>query len=254
MEFLEKHFSNLFQYDYTAGLETELDRVAKGEQSWHDVCSLYNAQIDALIDALDSGGCRRLQVKIDDNHTFLIGKHGPVIKCMEEIDDKETLVFKSVKKDIHLKDIESGKITNLAEIVEVEKSNPEKKQILLGQYGENKDDVILRKGKFGLYVKWGKNTKALKEFGNRPMENITLEEVRGVLEEGTNIIRSFGIGNGTDLSIRRGPKGDYIFYKTSRMKKPCFYDVKAFYNETQEDYKTCDIDVLKSWIASRKTK
>jgi topoisomerase IA-like protein len=37
--------------------------------------------------------------------------------------------------------------------------------------------LSVKKGKFGLYAAWGKNTKSLRPLGNRPLENITYEEV-----------------------------------------------------------------------------
>ena len=105
-------------------------------------------------------------------------------------------------------------------------------------------DVILKKGKFGLYITWGENSKTLKELGNRPIENIHFDEVKKYLEEGSNVIREIN----TNMTIRKGPKGDYLFYKMPKMKKPQFYDIKSFSSETGEDYKICDITILKSWI------
>ena len=32
------------------------------------------------------------------------------------------------------------------------------------------------------------------------------------------------------------------------MKKPTFHDIKCFGIETGDDYKICDITILKSWI------
>jgi DNA topoisomerase-1 len=100
--------------------------------------------------------------------------------------------------------------------------------------------VILKKGKFGLYVTCGDLSKTLKQFGNRPMENIQLDEVIPLLEEGSNMVREIS----ADISIRKSKKGDYVFFKTSKMKKPKFFSLKGF----EEDYKTCDIEVLKSWL------
>jgi DNA topoisomerase-1 len=107
--------------------------------------------------------------------------------------------------------------------------------------------VILRKGKFGLYASWGEKSKTLKELGNRPIENITFEEVKEILEKGSNMIREIN----PSLSIRKGPKGDYLFYKNSKMKKPTFHDIKCFTVETKHDYKICDITILKSWISEK---
>jgi topoisomerase IA-like protein len=116
-----------------------------------------------------------------------------------------------------------------------------KKQCTLGEYDGH--SVIIKKGKFGLYVTWGDNSKPLKGLGNRPIENITFNEVKPYLEEGSNFIREIS----STLSIRKG-KTDYLYYKTSKMKKPSFYDLSKFFKETKEDYRTCNINVLKEWI------
>jgi DNA topoisomerase-1 len=240
MEFLDKHFNKLFNYEYTSLMETSLDKIAKGELIWFEVCAACNKEVDEFIEILRDE--TKFEFQIDDNNTFLIGKYGPVIKCVEEKGGKEEISFKSVKKDFDVSKLKNGEL-ELDEIVETTKT--QNKQYNLGKY-EGKD-VILRKGKFGLYVSWGDNSKTLKELGNRPIENITFEEVKEILEKGPSMIREIN----TNLSIRKGPKGDYLFYKNSKMKKPSFHDIKSFTNETKEDYKICDITILKSWITEK---
>jgi DNA topoisomerase-1 len=241
MEFLEKHFNELFDYNYTSLMEEALDKIAKGELIWFELCRTCNKEIDLLLEKIV--GETKMEFKIDENNTYLIGKYGPVIKCVEETNDgKEEITFKPVKKDVDIKMLENGSYT-LEDILDTNKTA--KSQYILGQYSGK--DVILKKGKFGLYISWGENTKTLKELGNRPIENITLEEVKKYLEEGSNLIREI---NAT-MSIRKGPKGDYLFYKTTKMKKPQFYDIKGFFSETSEDYKICDATILKSWISEK---
>ena len=41
----------------------------------------------------------------------------------------------------------------------------------------NQKDILLKKGKFGLYISWGENSRTLKELGNRPIENITFDDI-----------------------------------------------------------------------------
>jgi len=240
MEFLDKYFNKLFEYDYTCLMEASLDKISKGNILWYNLCATCNDQIDTLIDGL--GIETKLEYKIDDNNTYLVGKYGPVIKCVEEVDGKEEIKFKTIKKDIDIKLLEKGDYT-LDDIVDTNKIS--KSQYILGQY-EGKD-VILKKGKFGLYISWDKNTKTLKELGNRPIENVTFDEVKKYLEEGSNIVREIN----SNMMIRKGPKGDYLFYKTAKMKKPQFFDIKDFISETQEDYKICNITILKSWISEK---
>jgi DNA topoisomerase-1 len=47
-----------------------------------------------------------------------------------------------------------------------------------------------------------------------------------------------------DLSIRNGKFGPYIFYKTEKMVKPRFYDLRKFEN----GFGVCDKDELINWI------
>jgi len=241
MEFLAKHFNELFDYSYTCLMENALDKIAKGEESWIELCKSCNNEIDTLVEKIKEE--TKIEYKIDENNTYLIGKYGPVIKCVEETDDgKESITFKPVRKDMDVKLLEKG-VTKVEDIIDTNKTS--KSQYILGQYNGN--DVVLKKGKFGLYITWGENSKTLKELGNRPIENITFEEVQRYLEEGSNLIREIN----TNMSIRKGPKGDYLFYKMPKMKKPQFFDIKGFSSETSEDYKICDITILKSWISEK---
>jgi DNA topoisomerase-1 len=262
MEFLEKYFGDIFEYCYTSNMENSLDKVAKGQLEWYNLCKIYDDQINSLINRLyELKVERKIEFKLDECHSYIIGRYGPVIKCTEETNGKDKVTFKAIKKDIDidLKALEKGYYeledivrensineTGLKKQAKSEKKENEtglkKNEIILGRYDE--ENVIIKKGKFGIYMSWGENSKTLKELGNRPIENITFDEVKKYLEEGTNLIRDIN----PSTSIKKGPKGDYLFYKNAKMKKPRFYDIKPFINETKEDYKICDINILKSWI------
>jgi len=234
IEFLEKHFNSLFNYEYTFFMEQALDKISKGDLGLVDLCSSCNNEIDCLVENIKNQN--KIEFKIDDKNTYIIGKFGPVVKCMEE---KEGVTFKSVKKDLDIKKIIDGEY-DLKEIIKNDIP-----YILLGKYEEN--DLFLRKGKYGLYATWGDNSKNLKELGNRPIENIKFYEVKDILEKSSNIIRIIN----SSLSIRKGPKGDYLFYKNIKMKKPNFYDIKEFIIDKEDNYKTCDLNILKSWIKEK---
>jgi DNA topoisomerase-1 len=240
MEFLDKHFYSLFNYDYTRLMEDSLDKISKDELIWFEVCKSCNNEVDKILNEVkyDVG---KIEFQIDENNTFMIGKYGPMIKCVENKEGKEEITFKSIKKDLDIKKIENGEY-ELEEIVQKTGSS----HYILGKYQDK--DLVLQKGKFGLYAKWGENNASLKELGNRPIENITFSEVKEILDKGLNKnVREIS----SSLSIKKGPKGDYIFYKTNKMKKPVFYDIKGFIIDTNENYKSCDKDILKSWIEEK---
>jgi DNA topoisomerase-1 len=245
MEFLDKHFLELLNYDFTREMEEDLDNISKGNYVWSELCKRCNDKLDTIITQVKETQKSKFEIKIDDKHVYTIAKYGPVIKCVEKVDGKKTTTYKSIKKnmEIDMDKLEKGNYT-LEELVDNQsdkESNKQANQIILGKYEDN--DVILKKGKFGLYVACGELSKTLKHFGNRPIESIQLDEVIPLLEEGSNMVREVS----PNISIRKSKKGDYIFFKTPKMKKPKFFTIAKF----EEDYKTCDIDVLKSWLKDK---
>jgi DNA topoisomerase-1 len=106
--------------------------------------------------------------------------------------------------------------------------------------------VIVKKGKFGLYLEWNGENKSLKRDVSE-MDDIVLDDiVKGILDgEGGNksIVREL---TGT-MNIRTGKYGDYIFYKTDKMKKPRFLKLNGF----MDDYKKCDLDIMMAWIKDK---
>ena len=221
IEFLISHFPNLFAYEYTKQMEDRLDKIAKGEEVWQDLCSECYNEIEESSQGLKKD---KISIKIDDYHTYMIGKFGPVIKYSPD-GDKKNVTFKSVKKDINMNDLKAGKLT-LEDIIE-EKTFQGR---ILGEYkGES---LVLKKGKYGLYVTWGDNKRSLKTV-DVSEDDITYEMVVEELtvKRDINIVREIT----KEMTIRTGKFGDYIFYKTETMKKPRFKSMKGF----KDNYQTC---------------
>jgi DNA topoisomerase-1 len=178
IDFLEKHFQDLFNFQYTKQMEDALDSISQGIISKQEVCQKFHQQILLLKEIMretrltkESGS-----IKIDENHTFIIGKNGPVIKCTEG----ENVTFKPIKKGM---DIYRVKESSIDKIVDSKKMELKQKRdgIELGEYqGES---LLLKKGKYGLYASWGEKTKSLKKLGNRPIDNIRFEDVLEILEK-----------------------------------------------------------------------
>ena len=84
------------------------------------------------------------------------------------------------------------------------------------------------------------HTKTIKELGNRPIESIKYEDVEKYLAFGNGIVREVS----TNISIRNSSKGNYVFYKTPKMKKPSFHSLSGF----EGDLEKCSDIVLKVWL------
>ena len=278
LEFLICHFPNLFSYDYTRHMEMRLDDIAltaNGSDPKHDlkiVCDECVGEIEECINKIKKIKKDETQYRIDDHHIFLIGKHGPVVMYSEKpfptseeegcynkylnaginSEENENIIFKKVKPGLIFDDLKLGKYANLSDIL-VEDSSLER---VVGTYGGL--NVILKNGRFGIYVVWGKNGENRKSFKcGKNISDISLEEVIRHIENGSNdSTRIDGavttIGDVTDIirivnddiSIRKGKYGDYIFYKTAKMKKPKFISLKTF----KLDYNKCSLNDITSWV------
>jgi DNA topoisomerase-1 len=269
IDFLNKNFDNIFNYDYTKNMEDDLDKISKGEKEWHKLCDECLKEIEKNCSNLVGG--KKCEIKIDDSHFYIIGKHGPVIKKIEIEDAKiteqkdkkiteekdkkdkkeqkdkkgEKVSFIPVKDGIDIKKLERGEY-KLEDII----ATANKNQTPLGIY--KTEPLFLKKGKFGLYATWGQNSKSLSCFGNRPVESITLDEVLEILikseeksdlgETSSGIIRFIS----NDISIRNGKYGPYVFYKTKKMTRPLFLKLTNF----DGDYKTCTVATFLEWLKS----
>tara|TARA_B110001452_G_C15236101_1_gene427958 strand:- start:279 stop:2693 length:2415 start_codon:yes stop_codon:yes gene_type:complete len=244
IEFLIKYFNQLFDYDYTKTMENELDIIAKGKKKYYELCDECNKFIEelsstnSLMNNLDGSNTEKLNIKIDEKHTYIIGKNGPTIKYKKE---DGTMGFYSVKKDIDMEKLKAGEY-ELKEIIELKEDNNK----LLGEHKEK--PVYLKLGKFGYYLEWNNIKKSLTTVKiNVPVKNIELEDaitiLDSALEAGNSLIRRID----ETLSIRKGKYGDYIFYKTERMKKPQFLKLYGF----NDDYKTCSMQNLRGWIKEK---
>jgi DNA topoisomerase-1 len=246
IEILIKHFDAFFNYEYTKVLENELDAVAKNGKEWLQVCSDCNSNLQTITKSLIEEP--KFSLYIDENHEIIIGKFGPVIKSTgkttgKTTDKKSDITFIPLKKEIDINNLPPN--FKLEDLIEADTNQNGTTDKILGKY--KGEDLYIKKGKYGLYVKWGQETKPLKELGNRPIENVNYIEVLRILDKDIldadkpiGFVRELS----TTISIRTGKFGDYIFYKKPRVKNPQFLKLKGF----TDDYKKCNKDLILNWI------
>lgn len=225
IEFLLEHFDPLFNYEYTKNMEDTLDSIAKGDSVWHELCRDCLTQIETLSEPL--GLVEKVTIPIDEDHVYMVAKYGPCIKCTKG--GKTT--FKKVKEGINLTKLKNGEYT-LADIIQTKAAA--KNDNIIGKHKDS--DVVLRNGRYGMYIEWKGNKINITI--EKDYKDVTLDDVREYLV--SPIIREIT----KDASIRVGKYGDYIYYKTSRMKKPRFLHLKKFVG----DYKTMEKKELIEWI------
>lgn len=223
VEFLIKHFPDLFEYGYTKQMEDRLDKIAKAEEIWYELCRECYQDIQTASRDLVSD---KVSIAIDEYHTYIIGKYGPVVKY-SPTGEKKDISFKTVKKDLDMEALKAGTLS-LEDILQLKDTVGRE----LGDYQGS--PLYLKKGKYGLYVEWGDQKRSLKTLDTVEECDITYDlVVNSVLSVNKAIVREIT----KDMSIRSGKYGAYIYYKTPTMTKPSFKSLKGF----KEDYEKCSL-------------
>ena len=154
IEFLLAHFAPLFEYDFTKDMENQLDEIATGGMVWHELCYKCWFDVTAQLQELKTRGVVKEEIHIDDRHSYIQGKNGPVIRCRvsdsvadaesdgsEDDDDaaaseasdgdatpksgkkKPKFIFKSVRPDLEYAKIQRGEYSLAYMLGESESAN-----------------------------------------------------------------------------------------------------------------------------------
>ena len=241
IEFLTLHFGDFFSYDYTKKMEADLDRIANKdtvdnkENSLPRICNTCLDDIMTAIKPLEK--IKKQSWHIDDIWTASFQRFG--LTLSRTLEDG-TIEFKPIRKDIEvdLNRLERGEY-NIDDLIQNADHG------FLGEFDNEK--VYLKTGKFGPYVKWGENTKSIKEL-KKPFQEITITDILPLLTSeqdqpnaaNKSILRTLR----DDLSIRNGKYGPYIFHQSTTMSKPKFLNLKTF----DKGFKTCETQELLDWI------
>lgn len=247
VEFLIEHFQPLFDYEYTKQMEEDLERLSNNE--WQSICAKCENLIQSLAKPVSKLAKPVYLVSSRDGtlqYQLCFHQYGTSLKTINHEGEPE---YKKVNPKIKI-DIEMAKSGKyIAEdLLEIEKDH-------LGKYLD--EDVCLKNGKYGPYIQCGAKTISTKSLG-KPIEKITLEDALLLLNphseicidgsahrappapKNPNLLKILN----SDLSIRKGKYGPYIYYMPSHAKKPEFFPL----GKMRTKYENMDIDDLIKWI------
>lgn len=248
VEFLIKHFDNMFSYDYTKRMEDRLDQISS-EDSIASVCRDCYDEIKALSKPINA--LTKRTWKIDEEHELVFHQYGASLR---HIDSDGAVSYKPVKDadKLDLARLEAGSYL-LSDLLEIQND-------YLGKY--EGVDMFIRLGRYGPYVEFGDKKESVKSI-DKPISSIVLADVVEMLEAKPALDNSI-VGDtvrlppppsknasilrvlSNNMSVRKGKFGAYIYYKRSDMKDPEFYNIKNF----KQGFAVCDAQVLMDWVAT----
>ena len=215
-DFLLSHFPEFMDYNFTAKVEHDFDRVAEGEEEWTNIirsfCETFNPQVDRVM-------AERSETRVGERHlgtepesgrpvSVKIGRFGPMVQIGGGEGDEETPKFASLKTGQSITTI------TLEEALELFK--------LPRTVGEFEGTTVtIGAGRFGPYVLHAKKYTSIPK-GEDPM-SVTLERAIELIEEkrakdASNHLRSFE--EEPELEVLNGRYGPYIKYKGSNYRIP----------------------------------
>ncbi len=209
-DYLEKYFTDIMDYDFTANVEKEFDQIAGGKLVWNEVIGAFYAPFHQKVDeVLRDGGYSHVSRELGtdaegDRIVAKFGKFGPYIQKGEG----EKARFASLGKDQLIENITIEDALGMFRL-------PRR----VGQY--NGIDVIAMKGRFGPFLKYGDRNFSLPR-GKDPLK-VTLEECASVIEEGLNKSAANSVMieyPDSDIQIINGRYGPYLKHAGSNYRIP----------------------------------
>jgi len=214
--FLENHFTEYIDYEFTARLEDSLDAISRGEKDWipllEDFWKPFQKRVEEKQESVSRDEAKAARVLGTDPKSgkplsVRLGRYGPHAQIGTR-DDEDKPTFAGLRPGQSLETI------TLEEALELFKlPRP------LGETPEG-EEVVAAIGRFGPYIRYGSQFVSLKDAD--PHE-VTLEHALKLVAEkkefeANRIIKIF---EGTDIQVLRGRYGPYITdgNKNARMPK-----------------------------------
>ena len=209
-DFLVGHFSDILNYNFTADVEKDFDRIAKGELTWKSVIadfySPFHSKVEETLSNREySNVSRELGFDPTDGQPIVarFGQYGPYVQK----GDGETKQYASLAPGQLIESITLKEALKLFELPRT-----------VGQH--QGVDIVCTKGRFGPYIKYGDKNISLPK-GSDPLK-IDLEACIAIIEDsinkkGNEIIHEF---KDADIQVINGTYGPYIKHAGSNYKLP----------------------------------
>ena len=211
-KFLIQYFESIVDYNFTANVEKEFDKIAEGKRQWNAMIKdFYKGFHKQIVSTTEHSGKFSGEKMIGIDPTtgkkvyVKVGRFGPVAQIGDtEADEKPR--FAGLKKDMSIENVTLEEVLKLFDFPRS-----------LGEY-EGKE-ITVAVGRFGPYVKHDNKFYSLAKTDDPAM--VDCDRAIEIINEKRqkdldNIIRTFD--QDPDLRVLNGRFGPYIAYKKNNFK------------------------------------
>ena len=221
-DFLMANFPDIMDYNFTAKVEQQFDRIAEGKEEWNTMMKVFDKSFEPTVDKVmnarseHKAGERQLGKEPETGKPVFvkIGRFGPVVQ-IGSADDTEKPRFSQLPSD---KSIETITLEEALELFKLPRT--------IGEFEGS--SVVIGAGRFGPYVMHNKKYVSLPK-GTDPMK-VTLEEAIQLIgekreQEQKRHIKAFD--EDAKLEVLNGRYGPYIAYDGKNYRMPKALHEKA---------------------------
>ena len=203
--FLEENFGDLVDYEFTAKMEEDLDRIALGEldrSSWLQSFYFADSGLKNTVESLGESDPRSINsFDIAPGIQLRTGKYGPYIEVMA--DEERRIV--NIPEGLTPDELTHDKALELI-------NAPAAEDRILGKEPASGLDIIVKDGRYGAYVslvdEGNPKPKTASLFKSMSVATVSLEEAVKLL----SLPRVLGVDpeSGTEITAQNGKYGPYL--------------------------------------------
>ncbi len=172
---LELHFTDYVDYEFTAGMETGLDRIANGQELGSDWLKHFyfggddNTGLQAIVNNLGDIDAREINsLPITDTLVLRVGKFGPYLEStVPTVDPKTGEIIEAARANVP-EDLAPDELTAEKAQELMDTAAPEER--VLGVDPESGHTVVAKNGRYGPYVTELIPEMTEEELANQPVE------------------------------------------------------------------------------------
>ena len=229
-DFLMEHFPGIMDYNFTAKVELDFDKIAEGKQQWNKMMKSFYKDFEPIVEetinARSEHKAGERQIGIDPKTkkpVFVkIGRYGPVVQ-IGTAEDKDKPLFAHLPKEMSIENITLEQALELFKLPR-----------MLGEY--EGEPITIGTGRFGPYVLHKKLYTSLPK-GVDPM-SISIANAVKLIEEkrkqdAQKHLKTFS--EDSKLEVLNGRYGPYLVYDGTNYRLP-----KSMHDRAKElTYEEC---------------
>ena len=222
-EFLVNNFKNILNYNFTASVEQDFDKIANGDIEWTNILKDFYKPFHSTVEDVKENATREtgervlgVDPKSGRKVSVRLGKFGPMAQ-IGTVDEEEKPIFAGLLPDQKINQITLEQTLELFKL-----------PCFLGDYENSR--VESNAGRFGPYIKHDNKFVSLPK-GISPLE-VSLEKAIELIKEKRKIDAPIAKYEGHDISKGKGRFGPFIKWNGLFINVNKSYD---FDNLTEKD-------------------